>query len=489
MTDSKLIKILSVLTKDELKSFEKFILSPFFGSGRNVSDLFSILKKYYPAFAEKKISKENIIKELFPGDEFNEKKLKNLVIALTSLADEFLIQLRLGKSSDKKEQMLAYEYKDRKLDKYYLSSVRAIDAQIKNSLFTSHECFTKEEELEKLKQEYYVDNNQWEEFIDSKIRYSEFFIISFIIRYSRTIREKCLSEREYNIKYNSKVINAFEKSVDVEKFINTLLEGKYKYSYLLEIHYHNLRCSVDPLNEESFWKLRELVLNNLPKFSRSEKYMLFSDLVGICADKEKYGIKNFTNTEFDLYKDLLKNEAYSWSAEDYMQIIMFRNIMFISLQLKEYRWLEWFTENYIEKIKPEYRDNMKNLVLANVKYSERSFEEALSYISKVKYDIFIFKVDVKNLMLKIYYELSLFEEAFYLIDTYRHYLSDSNDLSDSNKIQHTNFLSLYNRLLKSKSTGNTEELDYSIKEMTGMELLSSRNWLIEKAKELISKRS
>ncbi len=487
MTDSKLINILSTLSKEEMKSFEKFIFSPFFSTGRNVSELFIVLKKYYPSFPSKKISKESIYEELYPGEVFNEKKLKNLAVGLTQTADEFLINKRLSKNYDKKEQMLAYEYKDRKLDKYYLSSIRIIENKINNLLFNSYDCFTNEEEFEMLKQEYYVENNDWDKAVESKLKYSEYFIVTFIVRYLRILREKVISERSYNIKYENEVLDVLGKSIDVEKFIKILLESNYKYSHLLAISYHSLKCAEDTSNEKSFRTLKELTLANLSKFSKTEKYILFSDMTAFCAEKEKFGSSDFLNEEFSLYKEMLNSDAYTWSEDDYMQVVTFRNIMIVGLTLKEYRWLEWFAGKYIDEIKPEYRENMKNLLLANISYAERKFDEALVYITKVKYDLFLYKLDVKILMLKIYFELNLYEQAYYLIDSFRHYLSNSDDLTESNKIQHTNFLNIYSKLLRAKSNEDTGEYKNILSELKNTELVSARNWLKEKINELIKK--
>lgn len=210
-------------------------------------------------------------------------------------------------------------------------------------------------------------------------------------------------------------------------------------------------------------------------------------MASYCAERERYGSKNFLAEEFNLYKEMLKNNLYTWSDEDYMQLVSFRNIVLVCLSLHELDWLQWFTDNYIDKIRPEYRENMKNLISANIKFARRSFEEALSYASKVKYDLFIYKIDVKNLMLKIYYELDLFEEAYYLIDTYRHYLSESSEMTEINKTHHMNFLNIYIKLLRAKSGSSIDELNLALSEITNMALVAARNWLIEKTNELTQK--
>ena len=55
MLNSKLISILKTLSARELNAFEKLVASPFFNVNEDVSALFALLKKEFPAFDEKQI--------------------------------------------------------------------------------------------------------------------------------------------------------------------------------------------------------------------------------------------------------------------------------------------------------------------------------------------------------------------------------------------------------------------------------------------------
>jgi hypothetical protein len=76
MQDSKLVEILKVFSPKEWKDFEKFINSPYFSTGRDVSGLYAILKKHHPEFSSAQLDKEKVFTALFPSEQFNEKKLK-----------------------------------------------------------------------------------------------------------------------------------------------------------------------------------------------------------------------------------------------------------------------------------------------------------------------------------------------------------------------------------------------------------------------------
>jgi hypothetical protein len=56
MRDSKLINLLKTFSEDEIKSFRKFVASPFFNSVKNYINLLKVLEKFYPGFDDPKLT-------------------------------------------------------------------------------------------------------------------------------------------------------------------------------------------------------------------------------------------------------------------------------------------------------------------------------------------------------------------------------------------------------------------------------------------------
>lgn len=83
---------------------------------------------------------------------------------------------------------------------------------------------------------------------------------------------------------------------------------------------------------------------------------------------------------------------------------------------------------------------MKNYSKALVLYGNGKYEDSLEYISKVKYDLAHFKLDVKILMLKIFYELKLVEQAHSLTDTFRYFIKSSTKMREKIKESYNNLL-------------------------------------------------
>ncbi|MCB0728950.1 MAG: hypothetical protein KDD00_15905, partial [Ignavibacteriae bacterium] len=106
MNDIKLIKLLKTLSAAEFSEFERFVNSPFFSTGRNLSDFFKCLKPFYPEFDNKNLSEEKIFLKLFPGKKFDPKTSVNLIHKFSSelhkLGKEYLIQTELRNDEGRK---------------------------------------------------------------------------------------------------------------------------------------------------------------------------------------------------------------------------------------------------------------------------------------------------------------------------------------------------------------------------------------------------
>ncbi len=94
MKKSKLITLFSIFTKEEMKSFEKFIVSPYFNNERNFKPLYKILKSYYPEFDNPNLTEEKIFKKLYPGKTYNKKSAVSLRVIesqMANMAEKFLV--------------------------------------------------------------------------------------------------------------------------------------------------------------------------------------------------------------------------------------------------------------------------------------------------------------------------------------------------------------------------------------------------------------
>lgn len=90
MQKSNLIKILLKLNSSEFKSFGKFVNSPYFNTNKKLSEFYEELKKYYPAFDDLNLTKENIFRKLYGQDKVVMGTMYFLISEMEALLEKFL---------------------------------------------------------------------------------------------------------------------------------------------------------------------------------------------------------------------------------------------------------------------------------------------------------------------------------------------------------------------------------------------------------------
>ena len=91
MYNSRLLQLLKILHEDELSQFRKYLASPYFNERPKALELFSLLEKYHPEFSSTKLVKEKIFKRIYPGEEYKDIKLRQLMSYMAGLTENFLL--------------------------------------------------------------------------------------------------------------------------------------------------------------------------------------------------------------------------------------------------------------------------------------------------------------------------------------------------------------------------------------------------------------
>jgi hypothetical protein len=237
-------------------------------------------------------------------------------------------------------------------------------------------------------------------------------------------------------------------------------------------------------NDKNLNKFHDMIKNNINLLSNEEKYEMFLKLESIIIGKIERGRNDLYSKLFEVYEYFLTNEIYKTSDNEKLRIEMFRNIFFAAMTLGKLQWAENFIKNYTAELASEFQENMKNHCLAILYFAYREFGKSLEYASKVKFNLFVQKADIKILILKIYYELNEYEHAYLSIDTFYKFLTNNKNISELFKQRYKHFLQVYKMLIKYKSSNKEINKDIIELELEKSTFALSKNWLKEKINEL-----
>lgn len=484
MNDTKLIRLIKTFNKEELKSFEKFLKSPFFKPTRKILTLYEYITKFYPNYGSDKLEKKKVFKKLFSDEEFNEKKISNLIYDLTKAAEDFLAHNTL--KDDKTEYLLNLSkgYLLKNLPNESFSIDKIIEKKLHPGFSPGKDYISKLRRLTYLKSSYYTERNDFKNIIECKKNYFEASAVQFIIDYIEIVSSQKPAQTTYGKNLENYFIDSIVKSFNIEKLLKLLEKSDYTNKFLIALHYYRLKTIQDPENINYYFLFRDLFYKNISNFDREEKSFIFNHLVNYCVQKVGKNLDDFKKEGLEVYKKMLNSNAYSFSETGHMHAMNYRNIVQFCFTLRETKWFEYFIEKYSDCLNPEHREDLRYLSYSYLYFMRKEFEKALVMVSKINHEFFIFKADLKNLMLKIYYELNYFEQAFSMVYSYKSFLQKTKEITKPFKEVYGNFLKFYFELLKIKSQQNKKGLLFIKNKIEKENKLVSKRWLLEKSDQL-----
>lgn len=487
MKDTKLIEILKTFSKEEFKNLEKFISSPYHRK-RDLDNLFRVLKPFHPSFDGVKLTNEFVFEKLYPGKKFGDSKSDSLLKTLTSemffLCKDFLIQIELNENITIKKYFLMNQLRKRKLYKEFVKELPEVNKRFEIPGGEVVDLLGKYYLFNPLV-EYYIDVNDFKNGYEMIIRQNEFLAVAAITKGLRFTDQKKAAEQGYNLKTRNSLGQSFIRYLDVDSLIEELKLNKDMFVPYIEMSYLVHEMLIKKHDIKYFFKVKELLLNYADIFTMSEKYVYYSILAN-------YGYLVFTDPEDRKYKKeivgvydtMLKTGVYKYSEKDYFQIGLFRTMLIQARVSKEYKWMKDLIDNYSDELHPDYRENMKYYSMGQYYFTIGEFGKALENLILVKSDYFLNKKDIKNLMFRIYYSLGHYEEAYSVLDTLKHYLASTKDLSEKIADRSKKFVAFATELLRLKTSNQRDRAGYLLKKINSAIEVESQEWLIEKFEEM-----
>jgi len=492
MKTSKLFTILKTFSDEEIKRFEKFIVTPYNNPGKNVKPLFKILRKYHPGYPAEKLTEEKIHKLLYRSDDAKEKKayIKVLLSNLTNLAVEFMKSINNENEFEKKYSEVRFlkMLNNRKLDKLYSGSYNSIKKTLPKVLDPDSGLHLLKMQLEKENCNFLLDREEQQKTSEVLMNQSEYLLLFFLSEIFKIRAHYKTNEYVFNANYKGTLLNIIMDNFNFEPIVDFIKNNSPGNYPIIAIYYNSMMAQLDINNDNYYRNFRDLLEDNVNLFDSEELMNLYTDLEGCCWKRLNNSIDEqkrefFSKEIFEIYKRELKIGLHKYE-KGYMRIFKFRNIHMAALNLKEYDWLEDFTKRYYKELAPEYRENMYNYSLAVVSFNRGDYENSLKLFSHIKYDYFNLRVDTKNWMLLIYYELNLMEQAYSLIDSYKHFLAKNKNLSTIFRKNNLDFLNYYVKLIKCKNDREVIDLDQMNNEISARGKLIHKGWLLKKIEEL-----
>lgn len=476
MKDSKLIEILKSLRSEDFKELEKFTSSPYFTVGRDLTPFLKILKSFYPDFDHQNLNHEYIFAKLYPDKKKNkvQQTMKTLSSDLIKACKEFFKYSEFREDLNMGSYYLTNQLRKRKLYKDFEKEYKAAIEQQKILNKGGIIDFIDGYYLSSVFRDYSLDRNDFENSFEYTLLSDEYIsaaalMVSFMFEDIKNISEG------YNLPLRYTLMNNLLENLDCDKVMEDMKINNDRHYIHTLIYFMIYKMNKEKDKREYFFKLKDLLIEHQNLFGQSENYVFWNILLSYCS------VNKLKNEILWIHRHILDNNIYRKSDEEDFHIILFRNIVTDNSYAGNYEWLKDFIEKYSTELHSDHRENMYNFSKAHLYFAKGEYEKALVHTGKINYDIFIFKLDARVLLLEIYFELGYYDQAFSLVDSTLHFLNYTRELSEYHKERYKGFIKAYNEILKIKSSGLKNRMDGKI--ITG-KLTIQQSWIQKKIAEL-----
>lgn len=494
MIQHKIIEILKTFSREDIKKFRDYLNSPFFNKSEKILKLFETLITYHPDFNSRNLTEELIFKKVNPGQSFNISTLRNLLFDLANAADNYLAVLNFSGREIEKSDFLRDELFQRKLSKQLESSLKKSLLLLNEEKNFDSAYFLNKFRIstDTLNMDTIVKHRSGSEYVSTVVEnfteHGKILIQFFVKEISRVYDNLNNYKKNFEINEENNFIFSMLKILDFEKLLNYLIENTnnndIKIVFRMQLASYLAFSKMD--DDKYYYDYKKLILDNFknlnPEFLRSYainliRYCMLKSKLNDGAESDK-----FNKERFEVYNLILDHELYKMSHSVSMPIAMYRPVLQLSLELKKYTWAFNFIKKYKSELPPDRQENMYNFSCAEYYFSRGKYAEAMKSFHKVKYDHFMLKIDMKNLMLKTFYELELFDNALSLIDTYRHFLANDKTLSVSEKSSNKNFVNVIQKMITYRISLKKQGL-YSVESEIKKDF-TNKEWVLEKFMQL-----
>jgi len=494
MTETKAVKILKTLTKEEFKNFGKFAASPYYNSRNEVVKLFNIIKKYYPDFANRNIEIKTVYKKLYPSEKYHEGKIRNAISDLGLLAEKFITIEAFSKDDFEVNYYKITDLKKRNIEKLHEKLIDRTLAGYDEMTNPLPGNISKIIELFDVKINYYRENFKISKQADLISKRNQYSALAGIKTAVESKRASMIDLHNYNIDCENLSANLFD-SIDFDKFFKAIKDKNSKAYKILQLEYYLHKVFVGKDNYETNLKKFHAIFTALkPSLDKKYLYNILITLDGAYTNQfnlsQGHTVSAVMDRIIDNYDTILNEKLYKLE-QDYFPPYFFRNICDLAVSGLRLDWCESFVKKYGPELPEEHRQNLMYYPLGAVCFKKGKFEEALKYFSGITKSNFISQWQMKVELASTHYELGNYETALSVTDAFlaelgRKY-TNHKELS-----KNTAFLSsyLFKKLIKVAAGANNEGLEELIIEMntTPGFRLKPDGWFTKKLNELKSRK-
>jgi hypothetical protein len=327
--------------------------------------------------------------------------------------------------------------------------------------------------------------NNRQELVSRNIEKSgEYLTIYFLNNILRFYINNKINKFSFNSDINVNFPEIILKNINMDELIHYMEIHNIEYTLNIKLAYYCMLCIRDVNDDAIYNKFKTLLFSNINMLKRVEAHSNLHFMESICAQKINSGKTEFYKDLFETYVHEIENNVYNPHEHSPLTVMKYRNIYLSALRVGEFNWAENFINEYKKKLQKEDRQNIVSLAMAQLEFEKKEYENTLEYLKKISTDQLFYKVDVKILSLMTLFELSHYETAISIIESFRRMLNSNTSLTEQYRQKNLNFINMLNSIIKSRLDEEENDKEKLMEKLSGYSQVANKKWLQNKINEL-----
>lgn len=483
ITHFTIVKILKKFSPKEMNEFEKMLNSPFFNNHSTIVKLFGELKKYYPEFCDKHITKKYLFNIVNKGQKYDDKLFRKYLSRLNKLTEEYLNILQMRLESDRKELNILHQLSKRDLKEVFEKKLKEVEKTFEKENKLDADNFLLKHQLSTIKYNHKltqnVINSHLEDLVDSNN-----YLINYHLFHSVSIFNQMDTDKySFNISEKDKPVPALFDKINIEEYVNAVKRlgtvSDIDRILFLELILYDMKLSFTDSDKFAYNNLKSLVYENSRKLSSQMLHYYLQRLNVFCILENAKGNQDMNKELFENYKKLLDNNLFNLDETSSLTLLDFRLILSSALKNNEFNWSERFINDNLNLIKEEFRNNIFHFGNALLSFYKNKYSDSLDHISKINHESIPITTDIYILKAKIFYMLGHFDSALAVANSFRHFITGNKLIADFHKDTLLNFLKYFKIILRLTVKSDKSKLKNLLTELQNVRDTKEKKWMIE----------
>ncbi|OWY20696.1 hypothetical protein C7N43_00420 [Sphingobacteriales bacterium UPWRP_1] len=479
MEQTRLVQYLKILSAKETELLAAFVESNYHNRNKRCVQLLQALLPYYPGFDGSGVAKEKVYARVFGKEHpYNDQVMRNLCSRLADLVYRFLITENLFWQPVLPDVYLLDELNRR-------SAYHLFEHQLKQARHNLEKMPVKNEDY--LRSHFSLElqalmhyNRRYPDDVPAMIKQKnlnagiealgEYYLYYLLNHYLFYLNARNIYQ------------HPFEQEAQWRQAIEVLWQTLPNVSVPVKAYYLLVEMLATG-NEKFYLQLKLLLKDFAPQLPDNDVRNCYINLENYCMKAIRDGNEHYLTELLHVYQTEMQLNTHLNPGETTVSVMWLVNAVLIALRTGNIVWAETTLQQCYLNLPQQVQPDIYHFCMANICFYQKKYALAMQFLAVAHPNYYYSTMDIKCLLLRIFYEIDEFDLLYAQIDTFKHYLSNNEDNFPPQRIANTgNFVKFTARLAKLK--------EYRLKdaeiaaEIAACSQITFRDWLLAKAKEI-----